>query len=371
MLVYLAQPIDQAKGAQHNVGGITHTLRTVGVHWYRPAGAFGLNGETTQQELSHVDKINRFALGLADALVAWLPPRVPTLGTPSEIEYSLTVRKPTIILTDFTLMNTSVQLTNWASRGAVVLHWDDALARKWESNPEELLRHLRSAGERVGQTYGGGFYDEYAAAANTTEHSLMCANHGDCGAERISENLTLRLDALEEQFRARLRGGTTDRLLAEPAPWATHEVSEYVPELEVLRAGHQGGAFHLPARAHHDDAGLDLAITNTETLEVGECRMLPTGIRAALPTGFWGLIIGRSSTWVKHRCDVRHAVIDPGYRGELMIQLDNRSGTRVTFPAGSRLAQYVLLPSFAGTVTEVDELPPADRGENGYGSSGA
>lgn len=300
MLVYLAQPIDQTR-AQHNVGEVAHLLRTVGVSWYRPAGAFALHGDPSRADLQLVDRINGFSLAAADALVAWLPGKTPTLGVPAEIEEALRSGKPTLILTN--IMSFSVQLTSWEARGASVVQWDDRQSREWEADPTELYRLLN----RKPDSDSAGFYEEYAAANHTA-----------------APNLPVKLEQ---------------------------------------------GAF-MPTRAYGDDAGLDLAINHLERLEVDECRMLPTGIRAALPDGMWGLIIGRSSTWVKYRVDVRLAVIDVGYRGELMIQAHNRGDRPITFPAGTRLAQYVLLPTWLGSVLAVDTLGEHERGENGYGSSG-
>lgn len=359
MLIYLAQPIDQTKGAQHAVGGVTHTLRACGIHFYRPAGAFGINGASTPDDLGIVNFVNTNALLRADALVAWLPPGVPTLGTPSEIEQALAMNKPVLILSNMALLYSSVQMLQWADRGATVRHWDDALARWWEANPEDLLQILEQRPGIPVHLPSRGIYDE--AAANHNANAGVLADE----LARVSENLTIRLDALHRRIND-LAGQ-----VRQFAPEVETELEAFTPELQVLSPSPFGTPVSQPTRAHHDDAGFDLAITNTETLEAGECRMLPTGVWGALPTGHWGLIIGRSSTWVKYTVDVRLGVIDPGYRGELMIQAHNKGEKPITFPAGTRLAQYVLLPSFPGRVVAVDTLPPAERGENGYGSSGA
>lgn len=325
MLVYLAQPIDQTR-AQHNVGEVAHLLRTVGVSWYRPAGAFALHGDPSRADLQLVDRINGFSLAAADALVAWLPSGTPTLGVPAEIEEALRSGKPTLILTN--IMSFSVLLTRWETRGASIVQWDDRQSREWEADPTELYRLLN----RKPDSDPAGFYEEYTAA-----------------------NQQPIADYLAEVGRS-----LSNTVELEPG-W-----SVAAPNLPVKL---EQGAF-MPTRAYGDDAGLDLAINHLERLEVDECRMLPTGIRAALPDGMWGLIIGRSSTWVKYRVDVRLAVIDVGYRGELMIQAHNRGDRPITFPAGTRLAQYVLLPTWLGSVLAVDTLGEHERGENGYGSSG-
>lgn len=308
MFVYLANPIDQADSLL-GIDNITHTLSTCGISWYHPATAFHLNNMCGPLDLRAIDRINQEALSRADALLVWLPRGVPTLGVPVEIETALQANTPTVILTN---IDRSVQLTSWESRGASVIRWDHTISQQWENNPKQLLALLRVQPETI------GLYD--VAAANHTKQVALMRHPGP-----KTDDLQIKLD-----------------------PRAI-----------------------MPSRAHDDDAGLDLALFRNEKLEAGECRMLATGIKAALPAGYWGLIIPRSSTWVKYQVDVRLAVIDAGYRGELMVQAHNQSTRPITFVAGTRLAQYVLLPTWLGKPTEVSELPEHTRGEKGYGSSGS
>lgn len=126
----------------------------------------------------------------------------------------------------------------------------------------------------------------------------------------------------------------------------------------------------IPDRAYPDDAGLDLATVIEAMLAPGDSRMIPTGIKAAVPTGWWGYMKARSSARLRWGLQIHDAVIDSGYRGELMIGVTNPNSYQVNVPAGTRLAQYVLQPAYLGSVIEVDELPAAARGESGYGSSG-
>lgn len=133
-----------------------------------------------------------------------------------------------------------------------------------------------------------------------------------------------------------------------------------------------GRAANAQRGRYSGDAGIDLALAHDETLAPGECRKLSTGVRVAIPSGFFGWMTGRSSTWTKHRCDVRTAIIDHGYRGELMVQVENRGDSAVVFEAGTRLGQLILLPAWLGEIEQVEdnELPDHERGHNGYGSSG-
>lgn len=132
-----------------------------------------------------------------------------------------------------------------------------------------------------------------------------------------------------------------------------------------------GEAANLVPGKYEGDAGLDLATAAQVHLDPADYVLAPTGVHVAIPYGYFGLITGRSSTWAKHRVDVRQAVIDSGYRGELMVGLENRGTHGVTFATGTRLAQLVLLPTWGGQVQQVEKLTEAHRGLNGYGSSGA
>jgi dUTP pyrophosphatase len=64
-------------------------------------------------------------------------------------------------------------------------------------------------------------------------------------------------------------------------------------------------------------------------------------------------------------------LVDAGYRGELRVILHN-TDTQEPFVVepGMRIAQLVLVAVPEVELSEVDELPPSERGESGFGSSG-
>lgn len=160
-----------------------------------------------------------------------------------------------------------------------------------------------------------------------------------------------------------------EALCSLPDPTRLFDVDPVLGGPEPLLA--MGTAANLRPGKYQGDAGIDLALANNETLAAGEYSLLATGVRVAIPDGYFGLITGRSSTWSVLRCDVRQAIIDSGYRGELMIGLENQSGKAITMNVGTRLAQIILLPVFGGGLQWVTELPEHERALNGYGSSGA
>ena len=136
--------------------------------------------------------------------------------------------------------------------------------------------------------------------------------------------------------------------------------------------------FPMLSIAKKGDVGLDLACTldgqeygGTFTVNPGERRLLPTGIRIELPEGYWASIEARSST-SKLGLIVPKGVIDEGYRGEMFAQIMNVGNEPVTIHDGDRIIQLILhkrhIKDF--NIIEVDELSASERGEAGFGSTG-
>ena len=64
-------------------------------------------------------------------------------------------------------------------------------------------------------------------------------------------------------------------------------------------------------------------------------------------------------------------LIDAGYRGEIRVLLLNTDREApCEIAVGDRIAQLVLVRLELPSTVEVDELPPSERGEGGFGSSG-
>lgn len=132
----------------------------------------------------------------------------------------------------------------------------------------------------------------------------------------------------------------------------------------------------FPNRAYPDDAGLDLVCSDGKTIDPGEAALIPTSVGMAIPTGYVGLILGRSSAWAKRGLIVIPGVIDAGWRGDLFVSVWLPADPHlpiqpVEIKPGDRLAQILILPVWLGGLALVPELPPHPRGLNGFGSSGS
>lgn len=131
----------------------------------------------------------------------------------------------------------------------------------------------------------------------------------------------------------------------------------------------------LPTKAHATDAGLDLTCTGIES-EVNECGQFiliyHTDLAIEIPDGYVGYIFPRSSVSKKSVILANSvAVIDAGYRGELILKFRNTSGDSIpaVYNVGDKIGQLVIMPIPTIEPVFADDLSETDRGEGGFGSS--
>lgn len=133
---------------------------------------------------------------------------------------------------------------------------------------------------------------------------------------------------------------------------------------------------HPLAYATEHSAGLDLrACIEGEFLEI------PAGGRAAVPAGLAieiarpgvaGFVFSRSGLGTREGLTVSQGVgvIDPDYRGEIVVSLLNTSGQPRRVQRGQRIAQLVFMPVFTARLAAVDALGETARGAGGFGHTG-
>jgi len=131
----------------------------------------------------------------------------------------------------------------------------------------------------------------------------------------------------------------------------------------------------LPSLANPGDAGLDLHAVEAVTIEpAGGRASVGTGLAVEIPPGHAGLVLPRSGLAARHGITLANApgLIDPGYRGEIRVLLINTDpAERFEVRPGDRIAQLVLTPFIEADPLEVSTLSETERGEGGFGSTGA
>lgn len=130
----------------------------------------------------------------------------------------------------------------------------------------------------------------------------------------------------------------------------------------------------LPSYAHPTDAGLDLTtIGFTQEFDRSGKMVLVyhTGLAVEIPSGYMGLIFCRSSI-AERSVSMTNcvAVIDSGYRGELLVKFKITTDALPTiYKEGEKIAQLVIMPYPTMEPIFVEELTESNRGEGGFGST--
>lgn len=149
----------------------------------------------------------------------------------------------------------------------------------------------------------------------------------------------------------------------------------------------------FPTYAHITDAGMDIYLVEDVTINPGETKLLPTGIKCAVPVGYELQVRPKSGRSLKSKLRISNTpgTIDAGYRDEIGIIVDNidpviRSadmdengrlynvlwGSSITLYKGEKIAQLVLSEVPQAVFYAVESVADiANDGRNGgFGSTG-
>ena len=131
------------------------------------------------------------------------------------------------------------------------------------------------------------------------------------------------------------------------------------------------------------DAGVDLFFPNMVRVPRGETMLIDFEINSKMvhifeledgtlfeePSSF--MLVPRSSIF---RTPLRQAnnigIIDSGYRGRIMVPVDNHSNEDYIIKSGERLFQLVHPSLKPISIEVVEELDETERGSGGFGSTG-
>jgi dUTP pyrophosphatase len=128
-----------------------------------------------------------------------------------------------------------------------------------------------------------------------------------------------------------------------------------------------------PTRGTKGSAGLDLYADTDMLVTSGACVTVGTGIAVEIPARHVGLLFIRSSLG---RAGITLAnsvgVIDADFRGQIQLLLTYTAGNGGQFiRRGDKIAQLVIMPYLPVELIEADALSDTDRGQGGFGSTGA
>ena len=143
----------------------------------------------------------------------------------------------------------------------------------------------------------------------------------------------------------------------------------------------------MPFYAHPGDAGMDLRSNVDIDIAPGETKIIKTGFKTAIPSGYEIAIRPRSGLNAKTPLRVAYGTIDEGYRGEYGVIMTNYSpidtkdqvwtiddkGKFGTFHIrkGDRIAQIVMSRYVTMDLQQIDDIESVEGNRGGgFGSSG-
>ena len=122
---------------------------------------------------------------------------------------------------------------------------------------------------------------------------------------------------------------------------------------------------------HDGDAGLDLFVIDSLTVEPGATAIIKSYIACENTQGNSYFLMPRSSI---SKTPLRQCnsvgLIDGSYRGEIMAAVDNVKNEPYTVESGQRLFQLVAMDGSPIHIELVSKLTETFRGEGGFGSTG-
>ncbi len=133
---------------------------------------------------------------------------------------------------------------------------------------------------------------------------------------------------------------------------------------------------HPPAYATSGAAGIDLRACIEQPIELvpGQTFLIPGGLAIHIAQAtLAAVVLPRSGLGHKHGIVLGNLVglIDSDYQGQIFVSVWNRGHTSYTINPLERIAQLVFVPVVQVKFNVVASFEGSERGEGGFGSTGA
>jgi dUTP pyrophosphatase len=132
-----------------------------------------------------------------------------------------------------------------------------------------------------------------------------------------------------------------------------------------------------PIRGTNKAAGIDFFVPNDfkkTRLFKGDQILIPSGVKAQVPTGYALIAHNKSGISTKLGLVVGADTVDEDYEGEIHLHLIKVTNMPdyVDIEPGMKIVQFILQPMYYSNVEVVNELPKreSERGSGGFGSTG-
>ena len=122
-------------------------------------------------------------------------------------------------------------------------------------------------------------------------------------------------------------------------------------ELVCVPFKRQSSDARVPLRAYPNSAGYDLYAAESKILKPRDCSLIKLQLSFAIPTGFYGKIVGCSSLANVHGIVAFNGTVDADYRGTVCVVLFNLCDNEYIVEIGNRIVMMLSLLSIMNCLT--------------------
>lgn len=275
----------------------------------------------------------------------------------------------------------------------------DALSQlnSLDENSIDAIAVLLSMDDAQFELVSPGILDSFLRSLNTTNARLMLAqsiNATGSTAESVQDeflqlvneiDIITDLTAPKRDFLKKLLRGINTAISE------TEGIAKRYIQIPFVKC-HPNAK--MPEYAHPDDSGMDVYAVNDYVIHPGETKLIPTGIKVAVPNGYEIQIRPKSGRALKTKMRIANSIgtVDAGFRGELQVIIENIEppikditydfddngrpiitsilrGSDMTIGKGEKFAQLVLMEVPKAVLFQVENLDDTERGNGGFGST--
>lgn len=275
----------------------------------------------------------------------------------------------------------------------------DALSQlnSLDGNSIDAIAVLLSMDDAQFELVSPGILDSFLRSLNTTNARLMLAqsiNATGSTAESVQDeflqlvneiDVITDLTAPKRDFLKKLLRGINTAISE------TEGIAKRYIQIPFVKCHPDA---KMPEYAHLDDSGMDVYAVDDYVIHPGETKLIPTGIKVAVPNGYEIQIRPKSGRALKTKMRIANSIgtVDAGFRGELQVIIENIEppikditydfddngrpiitsilrGSDMTIGKGEKFAQLVLMEVSKAVLFQVENLDDTERGNGGFGST--
>lgn len=275
----------------------------------------------------------------------------------------------------------------------------DALSQlnSLDGNSIDAIAVLLSMDDAQFELVSPGILDSFLRSLNTTNARLMLAqsiNATGSTAESVQDeflqlvneiDIITDLTAPKRDFLKKLLRGINTAISE------TEGIAKRYIQIPFVKCHPDA---KMPEYAHPDDSGMDVYAVDDYVIHPGETKLIPTGIKVAIPNGYEIQIRPKSGRALKTKMRIANSIgtVDAGFRGELQVIIENIEppikditydfddngrpiitsilrGSDMTIGKGEKFAQLVLMEVPKAVLFQVENLDDTERGNGGFGST--